>query len=115
VGRAATPLCTAGAYSEFRTNCRDTAGPYIDGYIFATQLEYRLALPKRFGLVGFGGVGEAAPSVGQFNYSNLVPSIGTGLRFLLDKKYHINLRVNIAEGGNGPTWSMGMGEDFSKN
>jgi hypothetical protein len=53
-----------------------------------------------------------APSVGQFNYSNLLPSIGTGLRFLLDKKYHVNLRANIAVVKTGHTWSMGVGEDF---
>jgi hypothetical protein len=96
-----------------KTNCRDIAqAGYIDRYLFATQLEYRLVLLKRFGLVGFGGVGEIAPSVGQFNYDNLLLSIGTGLRFLLDKKYHVNLRANIAEGKTGPAWSMGVGEDF---
>jgi hypothetical protein len=101
--------CIFGVQNELQGY---TAGRYIDRYMFATQLEYRLVLPKRFGLVGFGGVGEVAPSVGQFNYSNLLPSIGTGLRFMLDKKYHVNLRANIAEGKNGHTWSMGVGEDF---
>jgi hypothetical protein len=114
-------LCGTGGEAPFYGQCifgvqnelqGYTAGRYIDRYMFATQLEYRLVLPKRFGLVGFGGVGEVAPSVGQFNYSNLLPSIGTGLRFMLDKKYHVNLRVNIAEGKNGHTWSMGVGEDF---
>jgi hypothetical protein len=114
-------LCGTGGDAPFYGQCifgvqnelqGYTAGRYIDRYMFATQLEYRLVLPKRFGLVGFGGVGEVAPSVGQFNYSNLLPSIGTGLRFLLDKKYHVNLRANIAEGKTGHTWSMGVGEDF---
>jgi hypothetical protein len=114
-------LCGTGGDAPFYGQCifgvqnelqGYTAGRYIDRYMFATQLEYRLVLPRRFGLVGFGGVGEVAPSVGQFNYSNLLPSIGTGLRFLLDKKYHVNLRANIAEGKNGHTWSMGVGEDF---
>jgi hypothetical protein len=114
-------LCGTGGDAPFYGQCifgvqnelqGYTAGRYIDRYMFATQLEYRLVLPKRFGLVGFGGVGEVAPSVGQFNYSNLLPSVGTGIRFLLDKKYHVNLRANIAEGKNGHTWSMGVGEDF---
>jgi hypothetical protein len=101
--------CIFGANNELQGY---EAGRYIDRYMFATQLEYRLVLPKRFGLVGFGGVGEVAPTVGQFNYSNLLPSIGTGLRFELSKNYHVNLRLNVAEGKNGPTWSMGVGEDF---
>jgi hypothetical protein len=114
-------LCGTGGEAPFYGQCvfgvnnelqGYVAGRYIDRYMFATQLEYRLALPKRFGLVGFGGVGEVAPNVGQFNYSNLLPSIGTGLRFLLDKKYHVNLRLNIAEGKDGHTWSMGVVEDF---
>jgi len=32
---------------------------YLDRYMVVTQLEYRLVLPKRFGLVGFGGIGES--------------------------------------------------------
>jgi hypothetical protein len=114
-------LCGTGGEAPFYGQCifgvqnelqGYTAGRYIDRYMFATQLEYRMVLPKRFGLVGFGGVGEVAPSVGKFNYANLLPSIGTGLRFMLDKKYHVNLRVNVAEGKNGHTWSMAVGEDF---
>lgn len=31
----------------------------------ATQLEYRLTLPKRFGLVAFGGLGEVIPGGNQ--------------------------------------------------
>ena len=80
--------------------------------MFATQMEYRLALPMRLGLAGFGGVGEVAPSVGQFRYDNLLPSIGVGLRVLLEKKYHVNLRIDIAEGKDGHTMSMGVGEAF---
>jgi hypothetical protein len=87
-------------------------GRYIDRQMFATQLEYRLALPKRLGLVAFGGVGEVAPSVGKFNGENLLPAIGTGLRFLLNKKYHVNLRIDIAQGKNEHTWSMSIGEAF---
>ena len=38
--------------------CGYTAGRDLDRYMFGTQLEYRLALRKRFGVVGFGGLGE---------------------------------------------------------
>jgi outer membrane protein assembly factor BamA len=59
-------LCGTGGDAPFYGQCifgvqnelqGYTAGRYIDRYMFATQLEYRLVLPKRFGLVGFGGVG----------------------------------------------------------
>jgi hypothetical protein len=114
-------LCSTGGQAPFYGECvfgvnnelrGYTAARYIDRHMFATQLEYRLALPKRLGLVGFGGVGEVAPSVGQFRYRNLLPAGGAGLRVLLEKKYHVNLRVDVAEGKDGPTWSMSVGEAF---
>jgi len=101
--------CIFGANNELRGY---TAGQYIDRFMIATQLEYRLDLPKRFGAAVFGGVGEVAPSVGKFNNDNLLPSIGAGPRFILSTKYHVNLRFDIAQGKNGHTWSMGVGEAF---
>lgn len=70
----------------------------------AAQLEYRLTLPKRIGLVGFGGLGEVVPgSLDQ----ELPASGGRGLRFELSKKYQVNLRVDIAQGIDAHTWSVG--------
>jgi hypothetical protein len=101
--------CIFGANNELRGY---TAGQYIDRFMFATQLEYRVDLPKRFGVAVFGGVGEVAPSVGKFDYDNLLPSIGAGPRFILSPKYHVNLRLDVAQGKNGHTWSLGVGEAF---
>ena len=101
--------CIFGANNELRGY---TAGQYIDRFMIATQLEYRLDLPKRFGVAAFGGVGEVAPSVSKFNDDNLLPSIGAGPRFILSKKYHLNLRLDFAAGKNSQTWSMGVGEAF---
>jgi hypothetical protein len=101
--------CIFGANNELRGY---TAGQYIDRFMFATQLEYRVDLPKRFGVAVFGGVGEVAPAVGKFDYDNLLPSIGAGPRFILSPKYHVNLRLDVAQGKNGHTWSMGVGEAF---
>jgi len=101
--------CIFGMSNELRGY---TAGRYIDDRMLAGQVEYRLVLPMRLGLVGFAGVGEVGPTFGKFDYSNLLPSVGAGLRLLLAKKYHVNLRVDIAEGKDGNTWSMGVGEAF---
>ena len=43
--------CIYGTNNELRGY---EAGRYLDRYMFATQLEYRLSLPKKFGLAGFG-------------------------------------------------------------
>jgi hypothetical protein len=78
-----------------------------------TQLEYRLALPKRFGVVGFGGLGGVIPGGNQpFRTKNFLPSVGGGLRFLLSKKYNVNLRVDAAQGKASRTFSFGVGEAF---
>jgi hypothetical protein len=88
------------------------AAQYIDRYMIATQVEYRLALPWRFGMVAFGGLGEVAPSVSEFMYRNILPAGGGGVRFKLSKKYNVNLRADIAQGKDGHTFSMGIGEAF---
>jgi Omp85 superfamily domain len=102
--------CIYGTNNELRGY---TAGQYFTSYMLATQLEYRLTLPKRFGLVIFGGLGETIPGKDQiYGSQHFLPAGGGGLRFLLSKKYHVNLRADIAQGVHGHTFSMGVGEAF---
>jgi hypothetical protein len=103
--------CIYGANNELRGY---VAGKYFDRYLVATQLEYRLALPMRFGVVVFGGVGEVFPGGDQLLFTNnsFLPSGGGGLRFQLSKQYHVNLRADIAQGKDGHTFSLGIGEAF---
>jgi hypothetical protein len=105
--------CIYGTNNELRGY---TAGKYFTRYTLATQLEYRLVLPKRFGLVIFGGLGGVIPGGSQLaqrvQNSHFLPSGGGGLRFELSKKYHVNLRADIAQGRDGHTFGMGVGEAF---
>jgi outer membrane protein assembly factor BamA len=101
--------CIYGTSSELRGY---TAGRYLDRYMFATQLEYRLVLPWRFALVGFGGVGAVAPGVDRFRTDQFLPAGGTGIRFLLSKQYHVNLRTDFAWGKDNFTWTVSVGEAF---
>ena len=96
--------CIYGSNNELRGYI---AGQYLDRYMFATQLEYRLDLPWRLGLVAFGGVGGVAPGPAKFRTNKLLPGGGVGFRFLLSKKQHVNLRTDFAWGSNNFTWSMG--------
>jgi hypothetical protein len=115
-------VCGTGGQPPFYGNCiygtnnqlrGYTAGQYLDRYMVSTQLEYRLELPKRFGIVGFGGIGEVVPGGDQLLRSkNFLPAGGGGVRFALSKKYHVNLRADIAVGKNSHTWAMGVGEAF---
>lgn len=62
--------------------------------------------------MGFGGLGEVVPGGNQpFRTNNFLPS-GGGVRFELSSKYHVNLRVDFAQGKDGHTWSVGVGEAF---
>jgi len=115
-------FCAVGGSPPFYGNCiygtnnelrGYTAGKYFTRYMLATQLEYRLELPMRLGLVGFGGIGGVIPGGDQVLLkSQFLPSGGGGLRFLLSKKYHVNLRADIARGTDGHTFGLGVGEAF---
>jgi hypothetical protein len=118
-------VCATGGTPPFYGNCiygtnnelrGYVAGRYFTRYTLATQVEYRLVLPKRFGLVAFGGIGGAIPGGNQLfqvvQSSHFLPSGGGGLRFELSKKYHVNLRADIAQGRDGHTFGMGVGEAF---
>jgi hypothetical protein len=56
------------------------AGKYFTRSTLATQLEYRFVLPKRFGLVVFGGLGGVIPAGSQLlqmiQSSHFLPSGG---------------------------------------
>jgi hypothetical protein len=105
--------CIYGTSNELRGY---TAGRYFTNFMLATQIEYRLVLPKRFGLVAFGGLGGVIPGGNQLlqlvQRSHFLPSGGGGLRFELSKAYHVNLRADIAQGRDGHTFSLGVGEAF---
>lgn len=77
---------------------------YLDRYMVATQLEYRLTLPKGFGLAAFGGVGEVIPGSSQllFRNNHFLPDVGGGPRLELSKKHHVNVRADFARGSLVP-------------
>ena len=102
-------LCMLGMHNDIRGY---KTGRYRDKLMLTTQAEYRLELPKRFGLAAFFGVGEVAPELGAFNDDNLKPAGGIGIRYTLAKKNHVNLRVDYAAGLQGGGVYMGVSEAF---
>ena len=63
-------------------------------------------------MVVFGGVGEVAPGLGELSADHLLPAGGGGLRFLISRKYKLNFRIDVAQGKDGHTFGMGIGEAF---
>jgi Omp85 superfamily domain len=102
-------LCLYGFNSDIRGY---TTGEFQNRRMFATQAEYRIEWRKRLGFAAFGGLGGIAKKWGDFRSDQLLPGGGVGLRFNLDKKNHINYRVDLAFGRAGRTLSIGVGEAF---
>lgn len=102
-------LCLYGTSSDLRGYA---GGEFQNRRMFATQAEYRRELPKRLGLVAFGGIGGVERRWNEFRSDALLPAAGVGLRFKLDKKNHINYRIDFAIGRAGHTLSIGIGEAF---
>lgn len=63
-------------------------------------------------MVVFGGAGAVARRWNEFRSDQLLPAAGAGLRFTLEKKNHINYRVEWAVGRAGHTLTIGIGEAF---
>ncbi|MET0621975.1 MAG: BamA/TamA family outer membrane protein [Pyrinomonadaceae bacterium] len=102
-------LCLFGFNNDVRGYA---TGEFQNRRMFAAQAEYRLDWRKRLGFVAFGGVGGVARKWGDFRMDGLLPGAGAGLRFTLDKKNHINYRIDYAFGRAGRTLSIGVGEAF---
>src|SRR5215204_3438282 len=102
-------LCLFGFNNDLRGY---TTGEFQNRRMFAGQGEYRVELKKRLGVAAFGGVGGVARRWGDFRSDELLPGAGAGLRFTLDKKNHINYRIDYGFGRGGRTLSIGVGEAF---
>jgi outer membrane protein assembly factor BamA len=69
-------------------------GRFRDKNLFILQTEVRRELIWRLGIVLFGGVGQVASSLSDFQYEHLKYSYGGGLRFKISKKDNTNLRID---------------------
>jgi Omp85 superfamily domain len=102
-------LCLYGVGNDLRGY---TGGEFQNRRMFATQAEIRRLLKGRFGMVAFAGIGGIAHRWNEFRSDQLLPAAGAGLRFTLDKKNHINYRIDWAVGRSGHTLVIGVGEAF---
>ncbi|OFY71574.1 MAG: hypothetical protein A2Y71_04120 [Bacteroidetes bacterium RBG_13_42_15] len=87
-------------------------GRYRDHNLLAGQVEYRIHLWHRFGIVAFGGLGEVADKFRDFHLAALKPSAGFGFRFLFSKEEKVNLRADIGFGKNTNGIYFGIEEAF---
>jgi hypothetical protein len=87
-------------------------GRYRDNHLLALQAEYRFPLFWRLGMVVFGGFGEVAESLNQFDIHGLKHSVGFGFRYLFNKQEQINARMDIGFGDEKTRVYMDAPEAF---
>lgn len=78
-------------------------GRYTDNNYVTLQSEIRQYFWKRWGVVAFAGLGDVSDEITSLNLKELKYSFGGGLRYLFNKKEHVNLRMDIGIGRDGNT------------
>ncbi|TVZ51396.1 BamA/TamA family outer membrane protein [Dokdonia sp. Hel_I_53] len=77
-------------------------GRYVDRDLLATQVEYRKNFENSpWGLVGFLGTGDVYHNVNEFQFGNLKPNYGAGVRFAIEEEENLNLRFDVGFGEKG--------------
>lgn len=76
-------------------------GKYLDKNLWAVQAEYRRPLFWRIGASAFVGVGQVFPMISEFSLNDLKIAGGIGLRYLLDREQHLNVRLDVAQSREG--------------
>lgn len=70
-------------------------GRFRDKNMIVLQMEYHLPLLRRFGIVGFLGIGDVAEKVDNFVLKDFKYSGGFGFRYLLSREEKINVRFDF--------------------
>ncbi|MEM9897577.1 MAG: BamA/TamA family outer membrane protein, partial [Bacteroidota bacterium] len=87
-------------------------GRFIDNHLIAFQTEYRKVIKNRLGAVVFAGLGDVASDFGDFQLNRFRPSVGFGLRFMLDPRENLNLRFDYGIGKGEDNFYLNIAEAF---
>ncbi|NGP75276.1 BamA/TamA family outer membrane protein [Balneolaceae bacterium YR4-1] len=88
------------------------AGRYRDNHAAQFQTEFRQHVIGRFGFTLFAAAGQVWHSFDDMNLDRTLWSGGGGLRFNLNKKDPINIRMDMAFGRNISGFYFTLGEAF---
>ncbi len=89
-----------------------TEGFYRDKHYLTTQVEYRFPLFWRLGAAAFFSYGAVTNNFPDFKSEYWRYSFGGGLRFALDEKEKVNLRIDYGIGKNTSGFYLTVGESF---
>jgi hypothetical protein len=102
-------LCELGLSQDLRGY---QIGQFRDNRMLVGQVEFRRELIWRLGCAAFAGAGAVAHTWGDFGDTEAEPGGGIGLRFVLAKRNHINLRADYAWGDRSKATYLNIGEAF---
>lgn len=85
-------------------------GRYRDNQMVLAQVEYRMNLTGRHGMVFWTGVGMVADKVSEFSFDEALPNAGIGYRF--EVKPRVNLRLDLAFAKNETGFYFNVNEAF---
>jgi len=87
-------------------------GRFTDNQMVAAQTEYRLHVWRRFGMVAFLGYGKVMRDWRSFSVKDLKYSYGAGIRYAINKKEKLNLRLDYGLGEHTQALYFGVSETF---
>lgn len=82
---------------------------YVDNAVAQAEIEVRYDLNRRWSIVGFGGVGWTADTMGDLFDSDAHPAGGAGFRYLVAREYGLRLGLDVACGEDGPAMYITVG------
>ena len=85
---------------------------YLGRSSYLAEVEARWKISKRWGAVAFAGAGQVRKSFSGLEDSDTIPSVGVGLRFLVQQAQHINLRLDYARSDDDDAVYFFVGEAF---
>lgn len=88
------------------------ANRFRDRNMYAFQSELRFPIYRRLGGVAFAGGGDVFATADDLSLQRFKYSIGTGLRYALNKKEKLNARIDVGLGREGPAFYISVAEAF---
>ncbi len=87
-------------------------GRFRDNHQLASQIEYRMPLWWRFGVVAFAGLGNVYDQLSAFKLGDLKHSVGAGLRVKIDEAERLNMRIDFGFGERTSGFYLNVTEAF---
>jgi hypothetical protein len=87
-------------------------GRYRANQLAIIEAEYRWMFHRRWGAVGFAGVGWVADKISQMSLGDTLPAAGLGVRFQIIEAYKINARIDYGWGKHDQALYISIGEHF---